>query len=99
MKRRVLSKTASFHTLFIKKKHKRSRRGGRPKEKKKRKIEKNAEKGRRRTAAWNHRHRWPSLTTEASPGKPSSPFSVAFISSLAMQDVHGARLSRRGEAG
>jgi len=44
------------------------------------------------TAAWNHRHRWPSLTTEASPGKPSAPF--AFVSSLAMQDVHGARLCR-----
>jgi superoxide dismutase len=43
-------------------------------------------------AAWNHHHRWPSLTTEASPGKPSTPF--AFVSSLAMQDVHGARLCR-----
>jgi superoxide dismutase len=43
-------------------------------------------------ASWNHHHRWPSLTTEASPGKPSAPF--AFVSSLAMQDVHGARLCR-----
>jgi hypothetical protein len=43
-------------------------------------------------AAWNHHHRWPSLTTEASPGKPSTPF--AFVSSLAMQDVHSARLCR-----
>jgi len=45
------------------------------------------------------RHRWPSLTTEASPGGPSAPFSFAFISSLAMQDVHSARLCKRGEAG
>ena len=31
------------------------------------------------------RHRWPSLTAEASRGKPSAPFSFAFIFSLAMQ--------------
>jgi len=34
-----------------------------------------------------------------SPGKNSAPFSFAFFSSLAMQDVHGARLCRQGEAG
>jgi hypothetical protein len=48
-------------------------------------------------ATWNHRHLWPSLTTKASPGKPSTP--LAFVSSLDMQDVRGARLCRRGEAG
>jgi len=34
-----------------------------------------------------------------SQGKNSAPFYLAFVSSLAMQDVHGARLYRRGEAG
>jgi hypothetical protein len=87
-----------------KKKEKKKRENGLKTERKKRrekqrKKKKNTEKGRRQTAAWNHRHRWPSLTTEASPGKPSTFFSFAFISSLAMQDVHGARLCRRGEAG
>jgi hypothetical protein len=87
-----------------KKKEKKKRENGlktkrKKRREKQRKKEKNTEKGRRQTAAWNHRHRWPSLTTEASPGKPSTFFSFAFISSLAMQDVHGARLCRRGEAG
>jgi len=79
------------------------RRGGRKKEKKQREEERrktktrrnNREKGRRkkhRRSFHQHRRHWPSLTIEASPGKPSAP--LAFVSSLTMQDVHSARLCR-----
>ena len=46
-------------------------------------------------------HRWPLQTTgnATTPGKHSALFFFAFISSLAMQDVHGAHLCSRGEAG
>jgi len=68
------------------------------KQQRKRKKKKNRGGAATNTAtAWNHCHRWPSLTIEASLGKPSTP--LAFVSSLAMQDVHSARLCRRGEAG
>jgi hypothetical protein len=52
----------------------------------KKEEEKNRGAATNTTVAWNRRHRWPSLTTEASPGKPSAP--LAFVSSLAVQEVH-----------
>ena len=80
-------------------KRKKGRKNRKKKQKQKKQREKQGKTGGKKplaatntAAAWNHRHRWPSLTTEASPGKPSAPF--AFVSSLAMQDVHGARLCR-----
>jgi len=43
-------------------------------------------------------HHWRLRLYFTSPRKNSALFLLAFISSLAMQDVHGARLCRNGEA-